>query len=167
MKLTKREQEIAALVSQGLRSKEIAEKLYLSHRTVESHVCTALQKLALNSRTALAAYWQQRERESRQKEAEEIKALALRHTRLLSVIIDNPGISTRQVAHCLKLSFRDAKLELLKLAERQVVFNYHTKPELNLIQWFPTVVGLALYKADRDLKAKLVGSGLAKVDDSV
>jgi DNA-binding CsgD family transcriptional regulator len=48
--LTRREKEVAALVSQGLTNRQIAKELVLSERTVENHVAHILKKLALRSR---------------------------------------------------------------------------------------------------------------------
>jgi DNA-binding CsgD family transcriptional regulator len=53
--LTRREAEVAALVAQGLRNREIAERLVVSERTVESHVEHILAKLGLSSRVQVAA----------------------------------------------------------------------------------------------------------------
>jgi non-specific serine/threonine protein kinase len=53
--LTRREREIAALVSTGMTNREIAGKIYLSVRTVEVHVDHVLTKLGLRTRTQLAA----------------------------------------------------------------------------------------------------------------
>ena len=44
--LTRREKEIAALVADGLGNREIAERLYLSKRTVDSHMEHIFTKLA-------------------------------------------------------------------------------------------------------------------------
>jgi DNA-binding CsgD family transcriptional regulator len=52
--LTTREQEIAALVATGRRSRAIADELFLSHRTVETHLARIYRKLNVTSRTALA-----------------------------------------------------------------------------------------------------------------
>ena len=52
--LTAREQEIAALVATGRRSRAIADDLFLSHRTVETHLARIYRKLNVSSRTALA-----------------------------------------------------------------------------------------------------------------
>ncbi|WP_310793512.1 LuxR C-terminal-related transcriptional regulator [Microbacterium sp. AG1240] len=53
VELTRREREIALLVAEGLGNREIAERLYLSVRTVESHVYQARAKLGAASRVEL------------------------------------------------------------------------------------------------------------------
>ncbi|WP_330347410.1 ATP-binding protein [Streptomyces sp. NBC_00582] len=53
--LTAREQEIAALVAEGLTSPAIADRLCLSRRTVETHVSRIYRKTGVSSRAALAA----------------------------------------------------------------------------------------------------------------
>jgi DNA-binding NarL/FixJ family response regulator len=53
--LSPREVEIAQLVHQGRTNKEIAAALYLSERTVETHLTHAYRKLGVSGRTALAA----------------------------------------------------------------------------------------------------------------
>ena len=52
--LSKREDQIAGLIGQGMTNKEIALKLGLSDRTVENHVASILRKLKLRSRTQIA-----------------------------------------------------------------------------------------------------------------
>jgi DNA-binding CsgD family transcriptional regulator len=52
--LTEREREIAALVAEALTNRQIAERLVLSERTVESHVRSVLAKLGLANRTEIA-----------------------------------------------------------------------------------------------------------------
>lgn len=54
--LSKREVEIAGFVAQGLTNRQIAERLFLSVRTVESHVDNALGKLRFRTRTQLATW---------------------------------------------------------------------------------------------------------------
>ncbi len=54
-RLTPREQEVAALVAEGLTNAAIARRLVLSERTVENHVAHCLHKLDLPTRSALAA----------------------------------------------------------------------------------------------------------------
>jgi DNA-binding CsgD family transcriptional regulator len=53
-RLTKREREIALLAAAGRSSKEIAERTYLSRRTVENHLYHAYVKLGVTDRAALA-----------------------------------------------------------------------------------------------------------------
>ena len=54
--LTRREQEVAALVADGLGNREIAERLFLSKRTVDSHIEHIFSKLDFSSRTQLAGW---------------------------------------------------------------------------------------------------------------
>lgn len=53
--LTRQELEIATLAASGLTNKQIAERLYLSHRTVSSHLYKLFPKLGVTSRAALHA----------------------------------------------------------------------------------------------------------------
>ncbi len=52
--LTKREREVAELAARDLASREIAEKLFVSVRTVENHLQRAYEKLGVRSRAELA-----------------------------------------------------------------------------------------------------------------
>jgi DNA-binding CsgD family transcriptional regulator len=54
--LTTREREVAAWIAQGLSNREIAKKLVISERTVESHVTNILAKLDFSSRSRIAAW---------------------------------------------------------------------------------------------------------------
>ena len=54
--LTRREREIAELVTQGLGNREIAEHLVLAKRTVDSHIEHIFSKLGFTSRAQLAAW---------------------------------------------------------------------------------------------------------------
>ncbi|HEX9547689.1 MAG TPA: helix-turn-helix transcriptional regulator, partial [Acidimicrobiales bacterium] len=54
--LTKRELEIAELVTQGLGNREIAERLVLAKRTVDSHIEHIFSKLGFTSRAQIAAW---------------------------------------------------------------------------------------------------------------
>jgi predicted ATPase/DNA-binding SARP family transcriptional activator/DNA-binding CsgD family transcriptional regulator len=54
--LTRREEEVAALVARGLSNLQIASDLHLSERTVEHHVSKILRKLLLTSRTEIASW---------------------------------------------------------------------------------------------------------------
>ncbi|HKT00835.1 MAG TPA: LuxR C-terminal-related transcriptional regulator, partial [Rugosimonospora sp.] len=53
--LTTREAEIAELVMAGLSNQQIASRLYLSRRTVESHLSRVFTKLGVRSRTAMTS----------------------------------------------------------------------------------------------------------------
>jgi DNA-binding NarL/FixJ family response regulator len=54
--LTDRETEILRMVAKGLSYKQIAERLIVSHRTVQNHVQNTLNKLQLHNRVELARY---------------------------------------------------------------------------------------------------------------
>ena len=60
--LTQRELEIAGLTAEGLSNKEIGEKLYISERTVKSHLGTIFQKTGTHSRVQLALLIQRHNR---------------------------------------------------------------------------------------------------------
>jgi predicted ATPase/DNA-binding CsgD family transcriptional regulator len=55
--LTRRELEIAGLVSQGLGNREVAERLVLSKRTIDAHLEHIFAKLGFSSRVQLAAWF--------------------------------------------------------------------------------------------------------------
>jgi len=52
--LTAREQEVLALLSEGLPDREISRRLFISERTVHHHVSAVLAKVGVSSRTAAA-----------------------------------------------------------------------------------------------------------------
>jgi DNA-binding NarL/FixJ family response regulator len=54
--LTERETEVLRLVAKGLSYKQIAERLVVSHRTVQNHVQNTLGKLQLHNRVELTRY---------------------------------------------------------------------------------------------------------------
>ena len=55
--LTAREQEVAALVAEGLTNKEVATRLRLSVRTAENHLLNVMNKLGLDNRAQVAAWF--------------------------------------------------------------------------------------------------------------
>jgi DNA-binding NarL/FixJ family response regulator len=54
--VTSREMDVLHLVALGLTNAEIAERLFLSRRTVETHVANLLAKTGAPSRAGLAPY---------------------------------------------------------------------------------------------------------------
>jgi predicted ATPase/DNA-binding NarL/FixJ family response regulator len=54
--LTRRQQEVAELVTAGLTNRDIAARLHLSVRTVEDHVESILDRLGFDRRSQIAAY---------------------------------------------------------------------------------------------------------------
>ena len=54
--LTDRETEVLRLVAKGLSYRQIAERLFLSHRTVQNHVQNTLRKLQMHNRVELTRY---------------------------------------------------------------------------------------------------------------
>ena len=53
--LTAREQQVAALLAEGLTNAQIADRLVVSHKTVDHHVSAVLSKLAVRNRRDVAA----------------------------------------------------------------------------------------------------------------
>lgn len=58
--LTQRESDVCRLVAEGLTNEEIAQSLGLSVNTVKTHLASALRKLGLRDRVAVAVYWTSR-----------------------------------------------------------------------------------------------------------
>src|SRR5262249_20280536 len=54
--LTERETQILRLVAKGLPYRQIGERLFLSHRTVQNHVQNTLTKLQLHNKVELVRY---------------------------------------------------------------------------------------------------------------
>jgi predicted ATPase/DNA-binding CsgD family transcriptional regulator len=59
-RLTRREQQVAALIAEGLSNREIAHRLVISPRTAESHVEHILTKLGFTGRSQVAAWMARR-----------------------------------------------------------------------------------------------------------
>ena len=61
LSLTRREQEIARLISDGLTNREIASRLVIAERTVDTYVSRILAKLGCTRRAQVAAIMTARE----------------------------------------------------------------------------------------------------------
>jgi len=55
-RLTRREYEVIALIAEGLNNKEIADKLFISEKTVKNHVSSIFKKIHVNDRTQAAIF---------------------------------------------------------------------------------------------------------------
>ena len=56
VKMTKREREVIALLSEGMSNKEIGQKMHISTYTIKSHIHNIMEKLALHTRLEIANY---------------------------------------------------------------------------------------------------------------
>jgi DNA-binding CsgD family transcriptional regulator len=54
--LTPAEHRVATMAANGLSNREIAEQLYVTRRTVETHLTHVFQKLGCDARAQLAAH---------------------------------------------------------------------------------------------------------------
>lgn len=61
-RLSNREEEITKLICEGLSNKQIGEALFITERTVKTHVSNILSKLNLHDRMQIMAYYYDKER---------------------------------------------------------------------------------------------------------
>ncbi len=61
--LTEREKEILELIAEGLTNKEIAERVFLSQKTVRNYVSSIFQKIHVSHRTQAAIYYLNRKKD--------------------------------------------------------------------------------------------------------
>jgi DNA-binding NarL/FixJ family response regulator len=54
--LTRREYEVLTLLAEGINNKEIADKLYISEKTVKNHVSNIFKKIKVNDRIQAAIF---------------------------------------------------------------------------------------------------------------
>jgi len=54
--LTKREYEVLTLIAEGLNNKDIADKLFISEKTVKNHVSSIFKKIGVNDRIQAAIF---------------------------------------------------------------------------------------------------------------
>jgi non-specific serine/threonine protein kinase len=55
--LSRREMEVAALVAEGVTNAQVAARLFISDRTVESHLASIFNKLGVDSRLQVARWF--------------------------------------------------------------------------------------------------------------
>lgn len=55
--LTPAEERVVVMAASGVSNRDIAERLFLSPRTVECHLSHAYAKLGVRSKAELAAWW--------------------------------------------------------------------------------------------------------------
>jgi DNA-binding NarL/FixJ family response regulator len=55
-KLTEREREIIVLIAEGLKNKQIAERMFISETTVRHHLTSVFNKLSVADRLELMIY---------------------------------------------------------------------------------------------------------------
>ena len=62
--LTRREADVALLIAEGLSNKQIAERLGIGERGVESHVFNIMNRLSFHNRTQIAVWIREKQRRS-------------------------------------------------------------------------------------------------------
>ena len=55
--LSRREMEVAGLVADGATNAQVAERLFISERTVESHMASIFNKLGVDTRLQVARWF--------------------------------------------------------------------------------------------------------------
>lgn len=56
IRLSRREKEVAKMIAMDFKAEEIADKLNLSKRTIESYIQNIISKLEVRSRVGIAVY---------------------------------------------------------------------------------------------------------------
>lgn len=119
--LTKRETEIAELIAWGATKKEIANKLFLSERTIENHTRNIYEKTGVTKVNELSAWWFCRSFRI-SFDLSPIKRVVISLVMLL-IIVSHEYISLKQNYNV--LIFR--KIETLRQRRKEDTINYLTE----------------------------------------
>ena len=84
-RLSNREQEVMRLIARGYTYKEVAAELFISIKTVETHVSSVLRKLQLSNRTELTALFHPIQRKLQRKSQRSIPPVAGRIRTFISL----------------------------------------------------------------------------------
>ncbi len=140
-RLTVREQEVIALITQGLSTKEIAEQLYIGVRTVEAFVRILYEKVEVNNKVQLATYWLSKGVLDHGQQPK--KLLPPSYDQALKLLVKSPGLCTTNVATRIGTSYKYAYSILKKMEKRDLVFSHSTKKREDRFEWYPTIEILA------------------------
>jgi pimeloyl-ACP methyl ester carboxylesterase/DNA-binding CsgD family transcriptional regulator len=119
--LTRRQREVVSLVARGLTNREIAERLYLSERTVEGHVEQIRMKLGVRSRTQIVAW----DLEDRVTSSVGVRPPEIRYARSGSVDIAYQVLGKAEAPDL--LMFSSATLPIDAMSEQPMLDRFHRR----------------------------------------
>jgi class 3 adenylate cyclase/DNA-binding CsgD family transcriptional regulator len=119
--LTRRQREVASLVARGLTNRAIAERLYLSERTVEGHVEQIRMKLGVHTRTQIVAW----DLEERLTGSVGLESPEIRYARSGSVDIAYQVLGEAEAPDL--LMFSSATLPIDAMSEEPMLDRFHRR----------------------------------------